>query len=121
MLSHLCALGGSDCCGEADGGPVPCAQRLADVGIGRQGQEAACRDHAPFMDDQGTVMDRRGWNEDAANQFSTDTGIKARPHLDVLVQADFTLQDDERAGALAGERDGGAHDFFDVLLFGLGL
>ena len=52
--------------GEADGGAMAGAERLADVRVGGQRQEAAGGGDAALAHDERAVVDRRGGDEDAA-------------------------------------------------------
>src|SRR5581483_11230176 len=92
------------------------AERLRDVRVRREGQEAAGRGDAAVLDDERAVVDRRVGKEDARHELLRHLGVEPRADVDVLVQPDLVLEDDERADAPRGEEGDALHELLDGLV-----
>src|SRR5439155_1038098 len=83
--------------GHAERRAMPRAELAGELGVARERQEAAGRDHAVVADEGGAVVQRRVRQEEARQQIGGHEGVEGDAQLRVLPQAGPALDHDDGA------------------------
>src|SRR5262245_31844858 len=98
---------------EAERGTVAGPHGPAQLGIARQGEEAArCGDSIP-ADEHRSVVEGRVGQEEALEEIARHDGIQVYAELRVVAKSRHALQDQQSADALAREGVSGLDDVVD--------
>ncbi len=101
---------------QADGRAMPRPELAAHTRVDGQRQEAGGRGDAVLLEDDRAVVQRRAGLEDRHQQVVGQLRVERDAALDVVAQADLTLDRDDRARLLRRQHRGRDDDFLDRLV-----
>src|SRR3954447_4387773 len=95
---------------------MPCSELTHGRNVVGQRKNDTCRLDAVTANDDGSVVQRRIRKEDIDQQLTRQSRVKWHAFVCVVLQACFTLNNDERSESLSGKLSTGANDFVDHVL-----
>ena len=104
--------------GDANCGAMPRSELAAQSRVDRQRQKTGRGGHAIALHDHRPVVQRRRLLKDADQQVVGHVRVERNAALDVVAQADRSLDDDERAGLLRGHGRGRDDDLLERVVVG---